>query len=145
MPLSRLARVGNLCFNSLSPFLLIIRILSSQAISFQILLYALFPQFPWSILLPFPRYFNFHIFTYLGINVSTHDMIIPPQTTLNYHILNLHNTHPITKNISRHPIYHFHPKHHPDHTTLHRMQLRLIYNSTFSLLQQYNKTGLIQN
>ena len=32
MPLSQLARVGNFCFNLLSPFLLIVRILSLQAI-----------------------------------------------------------------------------------------------------------------
>ena len=44
MPLSRLAGVRNFCFNSLSPFLSIERILSSQTISFQILLYALFPR-----------------------------------------------------------------------------------------------------
>ena len=37
-------------------------------------------------------------------------MNIPSQTALNYHILNLHNnTHPITKNISRHPINQSHP------------------------------------
>ena len=38
MPLSQLAKVGNFCFNLLSPFL------SSQVTAFQILLLALFPQ-----------------------------------------------------------------------------------------------------
>ena len=148
MLLSRLAEVGNFCFNSLSPFLSIVRILSSQAISFQILLYALFPQFPWSTLLPFPSYFNFHEFTYLGINVSTHDMTIPQQTALNYHILDLHNnTNPITKNISQHPINQSDPTHHPDHTTLHPTQPRLICNSKFprftTVQQNLSKTALI--
>ena len=83
MPLSWLARVGNFCFNLLSPFLLIKCILSSQAISFQILLYTLFPQFPWSIFLLFSSYF-------MGVEISTY--------------VDLHNTtHPIPKNISRHP------------------------------------------
>ena len=148
MLLSRLAEVGNFCFNSLSPFLSIVRILSSQAISFQILLYALFPQFPWSTLLPFPSYFNFHEFTYLGINVSTHDMTIPQQTALNYHILDLHNnTNPITKNISQHPINQSDPTHHPDHTTLHPTPRNLASSATVSshVSQQYNKTCLKQH
>ena len=129
MPLSRPAAVSNFCSNSLSPFLSIVRILSSQAILFQILLYALFPRFPWSSLLPFPSYFNFQILTYLGIDISTHDMTIPPQTAFSDHILNLHNnTHPITKSISQHPINQSHPTHNPDHTTLHPTQPRLIRN-----------------
>ena len=78
MPLSWLARVGNFCFNLLSPFLSIISILSSQAILFPILLYALFPQFPWSTLLPLPSYFKFHNLTCLEVDVSTDDMTIPP-------------------------------------------------------------------
>ena len=45
MLLSHLAGVSNYCSNSLSPFLLIVRIFSSQAILFQILLYSLFPWF----------------------------------------------------------------------------------------------------
>ena len=148
MPLSRLAGVSNFCSNSLSPFLSIVRILSSQAILFQILLYALFPRFPWSTLHPFPSYFNFHNLTYLGIDVSTHDMIIPLQTALNYQILNLHNnTHPITKNISRHPIYQSHPTHHPDHKILHPTQPRLIRNSKFprftTVQQNWSNTTLI--
>ena len=78
------------CSNSLLLFLSILCILSSPALSFQVLLYELFPQFPWSALLPFPSYFNFH------------NMTIPLQTALNYYIHNLHNnTHPITKNISQ--------------------------------------------
>ena len=60
MQLFRLTGVGNLCFNSLSPFLSIVCILSSQVISFEILFYALFPRFPWSPLLPFPSYFKLH-------------------------------------------------------------------------------------
>ena len=79
MPLSWLARVGNFCFNLLSPFLSIVRILSSQAIPFQILLYTLFPRFPGLALLPFPIYFKLHNLTYLGVDVSTNDMTIPPQ------------------------------------------------------------------
>ena len=144
MPLSRLAGVSNFCSNSLSPFLSIVRILSSQAISFQILLYVLFPRFPWSTLLPFPSYFNFHRVTYFGIDVST----IPPQMALNDHILNLHNnTHPITKNISRHPVNQSHPTHHPDHTTIHPTQPRLIHNSKFprftTVQQNWSNTKLI--
>ena len=148
MPLFRLVGVSNFCSNLLSPFLLIVRILSSQAILFQILLYALFPRFPWSILLPFSSYFNLHNLTYLEIDVSMLDMTIPPQMTLNYQILNLHNnTHPITKNISRHPINQSHPTHHPDHTTLHPTQLRLIRNNKFprftTVQQNWSNTTLI--
>ena len=65
--------------------------------------------------------------TYLGIDVSMHDMTISLQTALNYHIFNLHNnTHPITKNISRYPINQSYPTHHLDHTTLHPTQAHLI-------------------
>ena len=112
MTLSRLTAVGNFCFNFLSPFLSIVHILSSQAISFQILLYTLLPRFPWSIL-PFPGYFKPHNLTYLGVDVSTVDMTIQLQTVLNYHAFDLHNnTHSIPKNISRHPIDQSHPAHH---------------------------------
>ena len=83
MPLSWLAGVGNFCFNSLSPFLSIVRILSCQVISFQIL-HALFSRFPWSTLLPFPSYFKLHNLTYAGVDISKDDMTIPPQTALNY-------------------------------------------------------------
>ena len=120
MPLSRLAGISNFCSNLLSPLLSIVLspLFSSHIVP--ILLYALFPRFPWSTLLPLPSYFNIHNLTYLGIDVSTHGMTIPPLTSLNYHILNLHkNTNPITKNISRHPINQSHPTHHLDHTTLH--------------------------
>ena len=135
-------RVSNFCSNSLSSFLLIVRILSSLAISFQILLYALFPRFPWSIFLPFPSYFNFHNLTYLGTDVSTHDMTIPLQTALNYDTLNLHNnTHPITKNISRHPINQSHPTHYPDHTTLPPHNLASSTTVSSRVSQHYNKTG----
>ena len=132
LPLSQLACVGSFCFNSLKPNLLIVRILFSQNISFQILLDALFSQFPWLTLLPFLSYFNFHNLTYLGINVSTNDMTIPPQMILNYLILDLYNnTHPIMKNISQQPINQSHPTHHPDHITLLLMQPCLIRNSKF--------------
>ena len=141
MPLSRLAGVSNFCCNSLLPFLSIVCILSFQAISFQILLYALFPQFSWSILL-FPSYFNFHNLTYLGIDVATHDMTIPLQRAFNYHTLNLYNnTHLITKNLSGDPINQSHPVHHLHHPdmTLCPMQSHLIHKSKcprFTTVQQ---------
>ena len=68
-----LAKVGNFHFDSLSPFLSIVCILSSQTILLQIFFYALFPRFPRSFFLPFPSYFNFHTLTYLGMDVSMHD------------------------------------------------------------------------
>ena len=147
MPLSQLAGVSNFCCFSLSKFLSSVRTLSSQAISFRILLYALFPRFPWSTLLLFPSYFNFHNFTYLGIDVSTHDMTIPPHTALSYHILHLHNnTHLITKNISGHSINQPHLTHHPDHTTLHPKQPRLVHSSKFPRFTtvQQNVSSLTQ-
>ena len=111
MPSFQLAGVTNFCYNLLSRFLSIVRIFSSRTISFQILRYALFPWLAWSIILPFPSYLNFYNLKYLGNDASRH-MTIPPQKTLNDHILNLHiNTHPITKNISRHPINQSHPTH----------------------------------
>ena len=61
MPLSQLAEGCNFCFNFLLPSLSVVRIFSSQAISFQILLYLLFPRFLWLTLLPFPSYFK-HVF-----------------------------------------------------------------------------------
>ena len=149
MSLFRLVGVSNFCSNSLSPFLSIVHILSFQAILFKILLYALFPRFPWLNLLPFPSYFNFHNFTFLGTYVSTYDMTISRQTTLNYHTLNLHNnTHHITKSISRHSIKQCHPTHtHPDHTTLYPTLPRLIHNSKFTrftaVQQIWSNTTLI--
>ena len=140
--------LSNFCSNLLSLFLSIGCILSSQAILLQILLYALFPRFPWSTLLPFSSYFNFHNLTYLGNDVSIHDMTILLQMALNYHILNLHNsTHPITNNISQHPINQSHPTHHPDHTMLHPMQPHLIRNSKFpcftTVQQNWSNTTVI--
>ena len=133
MPLSRLARVGTFCFNMPLPFHSIVCILSSQAILFQIFLYALFPWFPWSTLLSFPWYFMLHDLTYLGAGISTNDMTIPPQTSLNYGFFDCHdNTHLIPKNISRHPINQPHFAHHPDHTTLHPTQPHFIRNSKSS-------------
>ena len=142
MPLSHLARVGNFFFNLLSPFLLIIHIFSSQAISFQILLYALFPQFPWLTLLPYPSYFKLHNLTYLEVDVLTNDLTIPPQTVLHYHIFDLqNNTHPILKNISQHPINQPHPTHHPDHTMLHPTQPHLIQSSQFLCFTTAQQNG----
>ena len=119
MPLSQLAVVSNFCSNSLPPFLLIIRILSSEAILLQILLYTLFTRFPWVTLHLFPSNFSLHNLMYLGIDVSTHDITIPPQMAFSYHIINLHsNAYLITKDISWHPINQSHPTH-LDHTMLH--------------------------
>ena len=59
--------VGSFCFNLLLPFLSILCILSFQAISFQILLYALFRRFPWLTLLLFPSYFKLHNLTYVRV------------------------------------------------------------------------------
>ena len=134
MPLSRLGGFGNLCFNMLSPFHSIVHILSSQAISFQIFLYALFPRFSWSTLLSFPWYFMLHDLMYLGADISMNDMAIPPQMSLNYGIFDRHdNTHLISKNISQHPINQPHSTHHPDHMTLHPTpdQSHFICNSKF--------------
>ena len=81
--------------------------------------------------LHFPSYFNFSNLTYLRIDVFTHDMTIPPKMVLNYHILDLHNNiHPITKNISWHPINQSYPTR-PDHSTLYPMQPCLIQNNKF--------------
>ena len=132
MPLSRLAGVGNFCFNMLSSFHSIVRILSSQAISSQIFLFAHFPRFSWSTLLSFPWYFMLHDLTYLGADTSTGDITIPPQMSLNYEIFDRQdNTHPIPKNISRHPINQPHSTHHPDHMTLYPTQPYFIRNSKF--------------
>ena len=112
MSLSRLARVGNFCFNLLFRFLSIVHVLYSNATSFRILLYALFAQFPWSNLF-FTSYFKLCNLTYLKVDVSTDDMTISLQTAFNYHIFRLQNsTHSILKNISQQPINqssHTHP------------------------------------
>ena len=127
--LSRLAWVRNFRFNSLSPILSIVRILSSQAISFQ-------------VLLPFPRYFKLNNLTYLGVDVSTDNMTIQPQTTLNHHIFYLHNkTYHISKNNSRHSMDQSHSTHHPDHTTIHPKQPRLTATVRSHVSQEYNKTS----
>ena len=81
MPLSRLARVGNFWFNLFFPFLLIVPVLCFNAISFRILLYALFRQFPWSNLF-FTSYFKIFNLTNLKFDVSTDDMTITLQTAL---------------------------------------------------------------
>ena len=83
-------------------------------------------------LLSFPWYFMLHDLTYLGADISTDDMTIPLQMSLNYEIFDLHdNTHPIPKNISRHPINQPHSTHHPDHMMLHPTQPHSIHNSKF--------------
>ena len=94
-------------------------------------------------LFPFPSYFNLHNLMYLGINISMNDMTIPQQTVLNNHVLSLHNnTHPITKNISQHPINQSHPTHYPDHVTLSPpyTQPCLIHNSKFPVSTFHNIT-----
>ena len=110
MPLFRLAGVGNFCFSLLSPFLSIMRILSSQAILFEILL----PRSPFDFL-RWSFFFSSSYFylKYFGVDGLIDDMIIPLQTALNYHIFDIHNnTHP--KNISRRCIDQSHATHHPD-------------------------------
>ena len=94
MPLSQLAVVSNFCSNSLPPFLLIIRILSSEAILLQILLYTLFTRFPWVTLHLFSSNFSLHNLMYLGIDVSTHDITIPPQMAFSYHISSIFTAMP---------------------------------------------------
>ena len=77
MPLSRLAVVSNFHSNSLPPFLLIIRILSSEAILLQILLYTLFPRFPWATLHLFPSNFS-------SVTLCIWELM-SPRMTLSYH------------------------------------------------------------
>ena len=116
MPLSQLTGVGRFCFNLFSPFLSMVRILFSQVISFQILLYTLVLPFLWLTLLLFP------------VILST----ITSQMASNYHIFDLpNNTHPTPKNISRHLIDQYHPLHHLDHTMLRHIRPHLIHNSKF--------------
>ena len=148
MPLSRLAGVGNFCFNLLSPFLPMVHIIFSLAILFQILLYALCRRSPWSTLLPLPRYLKLHNLTYLGAHVSTDDMTATSQMALNYHIFDLHNnTHLIPKKFSRYTIDQSHPTYHPDQTTLRPIQPRLIRNSKFprftTVQQNWSNTTLL--
>ena len=142
MPFSQPTWVNNFCFNLLLPFLSIVHILSSQAISVKLYLFALFLRFCWLILLPFPSYFKIHNLTYLGVDVLKDDM------TLHYHIFNLHNnTQHILKNIRRHPINQSYSTHHPDDATLHPTQPLLICNSRFpcfTIVQQnWSNTTLI--
>ena len=65
MPLSRLAGVSNFCSNSLSRFCFDRKHVFFSSHTFQNLLCALFPWFPWLTLFPFPSYFNFYNLTYL--------------------------------------------------------------------------------
>ena len=140
MPLPRLARVGNFWFNLLFPFLLIVPVLCFNAISFRILLYALFRQFPWSNLF-FTSYFKIFNLTNLKFDVSTDDMTITLQTAFNYHIFRLQNsTHSVLKNISQQPINqssHTHPDQmmfNPTHPQLFCNSKILSYNSTTKLV-----------
>ena len=140
MPLPRLARFGNFWFNLLFPFLLIVPVLCFNAISFRILLYALFRQFPWSNLF-FTSYFKIFNLTNLKFDVSTDDMTITLQTAFNYHIFRLQNsTHSVLKNISQQPINqssHTHPDQmmfNPTHPQLFCNSKILSYNSTTKLV-----------
>ena len=106
MSLSRLAGVGNVYFNSLSPFLSIVHILSFEAISFQILFYAFFSRFPWSTFFLFP--------VILSTITSPIFELMSPRMTLSYN-----------------PIKQSHPTYHPDHTTVHPKRSCLNCNSNF--------------
>ena len=109
--------------------------------------YALFSRFPWSTLLPFPSYFKLHNLTYLGIDVSTDDVTLPPQMALNY-ISSLFTT---TPTLSRRTsvdtfINRSHRIYHPDHATLHLTRPRLICNSKFprftTVQQNWSNTAI---
>ena len=139
MPLSRLARVGNFWFNLLFPFLLIVPVLCFNAISFRILLYALFRQFPWSNLF-FTSYFKIFNLTNLKFDVSTDDMTLTLQTAFNYHIFRLQNsTQSVLKSISQQPINQSSHTHadqmmfNPTHPQLFCNSKILSYNSTTKL------------
>ena len=106
MSLSRLAGVGNVCFNSLSPFLSIVHILSFEAISFQILFYAFFSRFPWSTFFLFP--------VILSTITSPIFELMSPRMTLSYN-----------------RIKQSHPTYHPDHTTVHPKRSCVNCNSKF--------------
>ena len=99
-------------------------------------------------LLPFHSYFKLHNLTYLGVDISKDGMIIQLQIALHYHIFDIHNnTHPISKNISQHPIDQSHPTYHHDHTMLYLMQPHLICNNKFpgftTVQQNWPNTTLI--
>ena len=96
---------------------------SPQVISFQILLGQ-----PFFLFLVISSSINLLIWELMSRQII---MTMSPQTTLHYHIHNLHNTQIIPKNISRHPTDQSHPKHHHDHKTLHPTQPCLIRNSNF--------------
>ena len=64
-------------------------------------------DFPGWFFFLFPVISTSTTLTYLRIDVSEHDMTIPPQTALNYYILNRHNIiHPVTKNNLSHLTHH---------------------------------------
>ena len=154
MPLSWLVKVSNFCSILLSPFLLIVWFLSSQAISFQIFFYTLFPWFPWSAFLPFPV-----------ISTSVTSCIwelMAPCMAWSYHCRQLWNISSIFTTTptlswktsvgtlstdSWHPVNQSLPTYYPDYTTLHPTQHRLIHNSNFPLFtkiqQNWSNTTLI--
>ena len=122
MPLSRLAWVSNFC---------IVGILSSQAISFQIFLYALFhtislvdpSSFSQLFQLPQPYVFG---------NWCLHawrDHTTGDGFELSY--LQSQQHPPYYEEHCWHPINQSHPTYHPDHTTLYPTQSRVIRNNKF--------------
>lgn len=130
IPLSHIAGASNFCSNFFLPFLSIERILSSEAILFQIHLHALFPQFPWSTLLYFPSCLNFH-------NLMIWELMFP-RMTLSYHLRQLWiissiftTTPTLSRGTSVNTLSTSHPTDHSDHTTLHLTKPHLICNSKF--------------
>ena len=118
MSLSQLVGVNNFCFSLLSPFLLIILILSSWAIMFQILLYTIL-RFPWLTLLPFPV-----------ISTSMTSCIcelMSRHMTWRYHRRQLwmiissifRKTPTLSRRTSINTLSITHPTYHPGHTMLH--------------------------
>ena len=130
MPLSWLAQVFNFCFNLCLLFLSIVRFLSSQAISCQIFLYALFPRFSWSTVLIFHSYFKLHNLTYVGVDISSVFTTTPT--------LSRRTAHTLSTSIT--PTY-------PDYAMLHPTQPHLMCNSKFprftKLEQNWSNTTLI--
>ena len=121
MLLSRLTGVIKFCSNLFLSFLLMVCILLKPSCSKSLFMHSF--QFPWLAIFPFLSCFNFHGLMQLGIDVSMHDMVIPLQTALKYHILNHgNNTNPITNKINQHPINQSHPTH-PDRMMLHHTTL----------------------
>ena len=128
--LSHITGASNFCSNLFLPFLSTVRILSSEAILFQIHLHALFPRFPWSTLLYFPSCFNIH-------NLMIWELMFPRMAS-SYHLRQLWiissiftTTPTLSRGTSVDTLSTSHPTHHSDHTTLHLTKPRLICNSKF--------------